>query len=81
MLMTAVFLFLMLVRSPVPSTGALPDDSDGDGLTDRFEQELLSRFIPKFLISAAANWQAIYWYGAAHEDTICDAGHGAQKPQ
>lgn len=33
-------------------TNSLPVDSDGDGLSDKFEQELLTRFAPKFMISA-----------------------------
>jgi len=26
----------------------------------------------------AEQWQAVYWYAAAHEDTVCDASHGAK---
>jgi len=26
----------------------------------------------------AADWKAVYWYAAAHEDTICDISHGAR---
>jgi len=26
----------------------------------------------------AEQWQAAYWYAAAHEDTVCDASHGAK---
>lgn len=25
----------------------------------------------------AAEWRALYWYAAAHEDTVCDVSHGA----
>jgi hypothetical protein len=27
---------------------------------------------------APAEWKAVYWYAAAHEDTACDAGNGAK---
>ncbi|MDZ7639017.1 MAG: hypothetical protein U5J83_12350 [Bryobacterales bacterium] len=26
----------------------------------------------------AANWRALYWFAAAHENTVCDVSHGAQ---
>lgn len=28
--------------------------------------------------AAPGKWRALYWYAAAHEDTICDAGHAAR---
>lgn len=27
--------------------------------------------------TAATEWRALYWYAAAHEDTVCDVSHGA----
>ncbi|MPY87428.1 MAG: hypothetical protein GEU99_05865 [Luteitalea sp.] len=131
-------------------------DEDRDGLPDAFEEELLQRFVPSFMISVGecdglpaeflsgsqeprvvarngtiygqvfksersawpgawvevhyyhlwgrdcgslahaldvehvstlvqaeymrappSKWKALYWYAAAHEDTVCDASHGA----
>jgi hypothetical protein len=34
------------------SAFALPGDSDGDGLGDNFEEELLAKFAPKFMVSS-----------------------------
>ena len=148
--LTAIALFGCAASAA--GAASLPEnDSDGDGLSDRFEQRLLDRFSPRFFLSAddcsvkparfapsslipvpsaddgtiygqvspaqassgpgraielhfyhlwridcgrmghaldaehvsvllrgsgesADGWKAVYWYAAAHEDTVCDAG-------
>ncbi len=141
-----------LLLAVMPITAAWSQDSDGDGLSDSFEEALLRKFLPRFLISEgecdqmpaefqpgiadpiplakngtlygqvfratpsgrpgeyleihyyhlwgrdcgttshlldvehvstliqsgsnpamAAEWKAVAWYAAAHEDTVCEA--------
>ena len=33
---------------------------------------------PCWSVTRAANWNALYWYAAAHEDTVCDASQIAR---
>ncbi len=157
MLIVAGAFLLMQLGGAANGPSTLPPDSDKDGLPDELEQELLSKFAPRFMISAkecdglpaefrpnsgeprllarngsiygqvfvpslpegpgrfieihyyhlwnrdcglnghdldaehvsvllrsetatteSADWRALYWYAAAHEDTICDTSQGAQ---
>jgi hypothetical protein len=152
----ALALLLWFFASP-SECGTLAVDGDRDGLADEFEQELLHRFAPRFMVAMAdcdvlpseflagspeprplakngtiyaqvfpsgpsgalieihyyhlwsqdcgrrghaldvehvsvltradraqeraASWKAVYWYAAAHQDTICDARNGALASQ
>ncbi|MBN2317522.1 MAG: hypothetical protein JXR49_00505 [Acidobacteria bacterium] len=42
-----------------------------------FDAEHVSVLLSAYAFSDSANdWRAAYWYAAAHEKTVCDAGHG-----
>lgn len=43
---------LMVLFALSLSSDPLPGDGDGDGLSDKLEQELLAKFVPKFILSA-----------------------------
>jgi hypothetical protein len=152
-----VALCCRLVSAQQPAVAELDIDSDHDGLSDRLEQELLTQFLPTFmigehdcsvrpaefrtdsvlpvalaengtvygqatparalhghtqtvelhyydlwrtdcgphghaldaehvavlvqrsdLVSGPAEWKALYWYAAAHEDTVCDVSQIAR---
>jgi hypothetical protein len=51
MMLVPNFLLMILFALSLSSDPSL-SDSDGDGLTDKFEQELLATFVPKFMLSA-----------------------------
>ena len=155
----SIIFFLLFFPLQTNLAATISEDSDRDGLADPFEQELLARFLPKFMVSAkdcdglpaefqggmkeprpvakngtiygqvfksatygrsgafieihyydlwaadcgytghaldvehvstlvvashsdapAAAWKALYWFSGAHEDTSCDASHGARAP-
>jgi hypothetical protein len=154
---TTVLFFLLLFLPQANPATASSRDSDADGIADQLEQDLLIKFLPRFMVSAyecdglpaefqpgideprlqakngtiygqvfksasygrpgvfleihyyhlwgadcgrtghaldaehvsalvfaahaedpAESWKALYWYAAAHEDTSCDASHGAR---
>jgi hypothetical protein len=49
----AFLLFLLFSPLQMNLAAAYSEDSDGDDLSDQFEQELLIRFLPKFMVSAS----------------------------
>lgn len=149
--MVRFVIIFFLLTGIADSRTATPKDQDRDGLADAFEQVLLQKFAPTFLISAgecdvlpaefqpgstephliakngtiygqvfpagnfieihyyhlwsrdcarlghpldpehvsaliradspgepAVAWKAVYWFSSAHQDTVCDASHGAK---
>ena len=45
----------------------------------KYDVEHISALVSADIITdSAENWEAKYWYAAAHEDTVCDAGNGAK---
>jgi hypothetical protein len=46
----------------------------------RFSHPLDAEHVSGLLKPVDGDWKAVYWYAAAHEDTVCDAGNGAKAP-
>jgi hypothetical protein len=49
----SLLVFLLFLPFQSNLAAAYSEDSDGDGLADQFEQELLVQFLPRFMVSAS----------------------------